>query len=73
MPIGVKHLDYRLPKNPKMAKCGNCKLGDTDTCCRKQLVRSFYPKLASPDYRFANDKQAREENKLIMGTRCLAP
>jgi hypothetical protein len=73
MPQGVRHLTHRLPRNPREAVCGNCQLGDTDQCCQKQLVRSFYPRLASPDYRFEGDHALRMANREILATRGLLP
>ena len=70
-PIGIKPLTFILPKNPQQAKCGNCRIEDGGECCIKQLNRSLYPKLASPDYRFTNDINERKKYKNILDSRNL--
>lgn len=71
LPLGLTHLNYRLPVNPQKAICYNCKIGDTNQCCQKQLVKSFYPRLVSPDYRFEGDQKVRQMNAELLSQKGL--
>lgn len=68
MPLNAKLKGYRYYTNEPL--CYNCKtdlVGDNSlgTCCDKQLNKTEYPNLSSPDYAFDNDKLLRQKYNSI--------
>lgn len=72
MPLNIKKQGYRFYSlDPKFSPlCYNCKTdtvndGTLGTCCDKQLDKTEYPELLSPDYAYPNDKMLRNKYKNI--------